>query len=149
MSKIHHMAGNIEAGKHVIFIHGLGGNYRETWSCAKDKNVFWPEWLAENESDVCIWTIEYESKVAYFIDDAMALKDRAANIAENLFIKKELKTGEIILIGHSMGGLIIKQVIRIAEDRKFLKSEANNLISRITGTAFIGTPHAGSDLSTK
>ncbi len=48
-----------------------------------------------------------------------------------------------------MGGLIIKQVIRIAEDRKFLKSEANNLISRITGTAFIGTPHTGSDLSTK
>lgn len=149
MSKIHYMAGDREAAKHVIFIHGLGGNYRETWSCGKDKNFFWPEWLAENESDICIWSIEYESKVAYFIKDAMALKDRAANIAENLFIKTELKTGEILLVGHSMGGLIIKQIIRIAEDRKLLKMEANNLISRITGAAFIGTPHTGSDLSTK
>jgi len=148
MSKIHHMAGDREAGKHVIFIHGLGGHYKDTWSCGRDKNAFWPAWLAQDESDVCVWSIEYESKVAYFIDDTMAFKDRAANIAESLFIKKELKTGEIILIGHSMGGLIIKQVIRVAEDRKISKVEANNLTSRITGTAFIGTPHTGSDLST-
>ncbi len=148
MSKIHHMAGDRQAGKHVIFIHGLGGHYKNTWSCGRDKNVSWPAWLAENESDVCVWSIEYESKVAYFIDDTMAFKDRAANIAESLFIKKELKDGEIILIGHSMGGLIIKQIIRIAQDRKHFSDEANNLISRITGTAFIGTPHAGSDLST-
>lgn len=148
MSKIHHMAGDREAGKHVIFIHGLGGNYRKTWSSGKEENVFWPAWLAENESDLCVWSVEYESKVAYFFDDAMSFKDRAANIAENLLIKKELKNGELILIGHSMGGLIIKQIIRIADDRKFLKGGANNLISRITGAAFIGTPHTGSDLST-
>lgn len=148
MSKIHHMAGDREAGKHVIFIHGLGGHYKHTWSCGRDKKVFWPAWLAENNSDVCVWSIEYESKVAYFIDDAMPFKDRAANIAKSLFIKKELKTGEIILIGHSMGGLIIKQVIRIAEDLKDLKDEANQLLSRLTGIGFIGTPHTGSDLST-
>ncbi|WP_346303543.1 hypothetical protein [Pantoea sp. Morm] len=148
MSKIHHMAGDREAGKHVVFIHGLGGHYKDTWSCGRDKNVFWPAWLAENESGVCVWSIEYESKVAYFIDDAMPFKDRAANIAKSLFIKKELKTGEIILIGHSMGGLIIKQVIRIAEDLKHLRDEANQFLSRLTGIGFIGTPHTGSDLST-
>ncbi|MBK0127430.1 hypothetical protein IAE30_27170 [Pantoea sp. S61] len=148
MSKIHHMAGDREAGKHVIFIHGLGGNYKETWSCSREKNVFWPVWLADNKSDVCVWSVEYESKVTYFIDDAMSFKDRAANIAENLFIKKELKTGEIIFIGHSMGGLIIKQLIRIAEDRKSFRDEANQLLSRVTGTGFMGTPHTGSDLST-
>ncbi|MGV2880581.1 PGAP1-like alpha/beta domain-containing protein [Pantoea vagans] len=148
MSKIYHMAGDREAGKHVIFIHGLGGHYKDTWSCGRDKNDFWPAWLAENESGVCVWSIEYESKVAYFIDDTMAFKDRAANIAESLFIKKELKEGGIIFIGHSMGGLLIKQILRIAQDRKDFSDEANNLISRITGIAFIGTPHTGSDLST-
>lgn len=148
MSKIHHMAGDKEAGKHVVFIHGLGGHYKDTWSCGGDKNVFWPAWLAENESGVCVWSIEYESKVAYFIDDTMAFKDRAANIAESLFIKKELKEGGIIFIGHSMGGLLIKQILRIAQDRKDFSDDANNLISRITGIAFMGTPHTGSDLST-
>ncbi|WP_417878632.1 esterase/lipase family protein [Vibrio sp.] len=148
MSKIHHMSGDRKASKHVILIHGLGGHYKNTWSCGRDKNVFWPAWLTENESDVCVWSIEYESKVAYFIDDAMPFKDQAANIAENLFIKNDLKTGEIIFIGHSMGGLIIKQVIRIAEDRKYFRDEANQLLSRVTGTGFIGTPHTGSDLST-
>lgn len=63
--------------------------------------------------------------MAYFIDDTMLFKDQAANIAENLFIKNDLKTGEIIFIGHSMGGLIIKQVIRVAEDRKYFRDEAN------------------------
>lgn len=148
MSKIHHMSGDRKASKHVILIHGLGGHYKNTWSCGRDKNVFWPAWLTENESDVCVWSIEYESKVAYFIDDTMPFKDQAANIAENLFIKNDLKTGEIIFIGHSMGGLIIKQVIRIAEDRKYFRDEANQLLSRVTGTGFIGTPHTGSDLST-
>lgn len=148
MSKIKYMSGDREAGKHVIFIHGLGGHYKDTWSCGRDKNLFWPEWLADKASDVCVWSVEYESKVAYFINDTMAFKDRAANIAESLFIKKEIKEGEIILIGHSMGGLIIKQIMRIAQDRKYISDEANKLISRITGTAFIGTPHTGSDLST-
>lgn len=148
MSKIHHMAGDREAGKHVIFIHGLGGHYEDTWACGRDRKVFWPAWLAENNSDVCVWSIEYESKVGYFIDDTMAFKDRAANIAEGLFIKKELKEGEIIFIGHSMGGLLIKQILRIAQDMKNFSDEANNLVSRITGIAFIGTPHTGSDLST-
>lgn len=148
MSKIKYMSGDREAGKHVIFIHGLGGNYKDTWSCGRDENTFWPEWLAEKDSDICVWSVEYESKAAYFIDDTMAFKDRAANIAESLFIKKEIKEGEIILIGHSMGGLIIKQIMRIAQDRKYISDEANKLISRITGTAFIGTPHTGSDLST-
>lgn len=148
MSKIKYMSGDREAGKHVIFIHGLGGHYRDTWSCGRDKHLFWPEWLTDKASDVCVWSVEYESKAAYFINDTMAFKDRAANIAESLFIKKELKEGEIILIGHSMGGLIIKQIMRIAHDRKDISEEANKLISRITGTAFIGTPHTGSDLST-
>lgn len=148
MSKIKYMSGNREAGKHVIFIHGLGGHYRDTWSCGSDKHLFWPEWLTDKASDVCVWSVEYESKAAYFINDTMAFKDRAANIAESLFIKKELKEGEIILIGHSMGGLIIKQIMRISHDRKDISEEANKLISRITGTAFIGTPHTGSDLST-
>lgn len=148
MSKIHHMAGDREAGKHVIFIHGLGGHYEDSWACGRDRKVFWPSWLAENESGVCVWSIEYESKVGYFIDDTMAFKDRAANIAEGLFIKKELKEGEIIFIGHSMGGLLIKQILRIAQDMKNFSDEANNLVSRITGIAFIGTPHNGSDLST-
>lgn len=148
MSKIKYMSGDREAGKHVIFIHGLGGHYRDTWSCGRDKHLFWPEWLTDKASDVCVWSVEYESKAAYFINDTMAFKDRAANIAESLFIKKELKEGELILIGHSMGGLIIKQIMRIAHDRKDISEEANKLISRITGTVFIGTPHTGSDLST-
>lgn len=91
MSKIHHMSGDRKASKHVILIRGLGGHVKNTWSCGRDKNVFWPAWLTENESDVCVWSIEYESKVAYFTDDAMPFKDQAANIAENMFIKNDLK----------------------------------------------------------
>ncbi|PLR29151.1 hypothetical protein, partial [Chimaeribacter arupi] len=86
MSNIHHMAGHTDATKHVIFIHGLNGDYRKTWLGGESKEEFWPEWLTEPSQDVCIWSVAYPSKVAYFFNDEMAFKDRAANIAELLFI---------------------------------------------------------------
>ncbi len=148
MSKIHFMAGNKAAGKHVIFIHGLGGNYETTWMGGKEQKEFWPRWLVGQGEDVCIWSVEYESKVIYFINDAMAFKDRAANISESLFIKKEFQDVEIAFIGHSMGGLIIKQIMRLASDQQHINGGARNFLAKVTGIAFLGTPHTGSDLST-
>lgn len=147
MSKIHHMAGKLTADKHVIFIHGLDGHYKKTWSEAKNKKNFWPEWLVGHEKNICIWSVEYGAKAIYFYDDSMALKTRAENIAEQIYIIEELKGREIMLIGHSMGGLIIKQMIRLSFDQEH-REEARLFLSSISGIAFLGTPHAGSDLST-
>lgn len=159
MSTIHHMAGKLSADKHVILIHGIDGNYKKTWIKKDNKVHFWPEWLKEDDNlqfwprwltedneNICIWSVEYEAKTLYIRNDSMAFKNRAENILENIFSISEIANKEIMLIGHSMGGLIIKQMIRLSEDQ-IHREETKSFLSNITGIAFLGTPHAGSDLS--
>lgn len=148
MANIKFMGGNKEGKKNILFFHGLNGHYDKTWSGGQaKKKEFWPTWLCSKDPELCIWSVEYESNTVTFNDPGMAFKDRAGNIAESIYIKAEFQQGEIILIGHSLGGLLIKQLIRLSSDQSD-RVEARNFLSRVTGVAFLGTPHTGSDLST-
>ena len=46
----------------VIFVHGLGGSARGTWT-HPDTNEFWPQWLLRREhmKNVRIYTFGYDS----------------------------------------------------------------------------------------
>ena len=146
MSSIHHMAGQVSAAKHVVFVHGLGGHYQDTWMGGAQKREFWPEWLCGDIPGLSIWSIEYDSATFSVWNHGMQFQDLAENIFEALLLETEILSKEIILVGHSLGGLIIKQIMRLASDRNE-RNEARDLISRITGVAFLGTPHSGSDIS--
>lgn len=37
----------------IIFIHGLGGSSRKTWSKNRDPELFWPEKWLPSEPDIC------------------------------------------------------------------------------------------------
>lgn len=146
MTSIHRMAGQISAAKHVVFVHGLGGDYRDTWMGGIQRQEFWPEWLSDDVPGLCIWSIEYDSAAVSRTDAGMQFQDLAENIFDAFLLHKDILSKEIILIGHSLGGLIIKQMMRLASDRSD-RSEARDLLCRVTGVAFLGTPHAGSDIS--
>jgi hypothetical protein len=45
----------------------------------------------------------------------MHLVDRAENILGRFIVQPELTDGRIVLIGHSLGGLVIKQLFRTLE----------------------------------
>jgi hypothetical protein len=48
----------------LVFVHGLGGGSRRTWSKDEDPNLFWPqEWLPQDPAfkDVRIHTFGYDS----------------------------------------------------------------------------------------
>ncbi len=73
-----------------------------------------------------------------------------ADLGESLFtalqVEPTLHGQRIVLIGHSLGGLIIKSGMTQAEtlgDRRMLPT-----LSAIVGVVFIGTPHQGSSLAT-
>lgn len=75
----------------------------------------------------------------------MVLVDRAANLLELLAVELDGSEAPVILVCHSLGGLLAKQMLRIAHDSR--DPELLLLTSRIRGIAFIATPHAGSDVA--
>jgi pimeloyl-ACP methyl ester carboxylesterase len=103
----------------AIFLHGLGGDAYWTWGGADVKSC-WPSWLANDLKSLAVWTVGYEAPISRWRGSAMHLTDRARNILERLLAEPALRDGSLILIGHSLGGLIIKQLLRTAE------SEARN-----------------------
>ena len=73
----------------------------------------------------------------------MPLTDRAINVLGT--IDGEIPHEKpIILICHSYGGLLAKQMLRSGHERG---SEYKKLVDRIAGVVFLGTPHNGASIA--
>ncbi|WP_077338806.1 esterase/lipase family protein [Pseudocolwellia agarivorans] len=131
---------------HVIFLHGLGGDANGTWLKKGSKDEAWPIWLAEDNCDLNIWTVEYDAPKLKFNSSGMGIPDLAVNIFEHILKVPELAEGEIIFVCHSLGGLITKQILRIANDQTN-RVEVQQLLGRVSGVAYLGTPHLGADIA--
>jgi pimeloyl-ACP methyl ester carboxylesterase len=137
-----------EKRANAIFFHGLGGDAHTTWQADKqDKATFWPAWLAEDIEGLSVYSVGYEAPVSNWQGSAMELSDRAANVLNLLLVKADLATGELILAGHSLGGLVIKQLLRKAADAATDQAEALSFIDRVRKVAFLATPHVGADMA--
>jgi pimeloyl-ACP methyl ester carboxylesterase len=130
----------------VIFIHGLGGDPVGTWQSETSPRQFWPSWLHADYGDVSVWTVGYDAPKTRWSPSktAMAIQDRATNILEQILAHVQLRSAEIALVGHSMGGLIIKQMLRTADSLALNRPDAAEFRDRVRRVAFIATPHAGS-----
>lgn len=133
----------------IIFIHGLGSNSKKCWENESKPPDFWIKWLAHDLHDVSVWTIQYEAAVSRWSkESAMSLADRALNILELLLASNELKGAEIALVGHSTGGLIIKQLMRTSNSMAESRVDAAEFQAQVRRVALIATPHLGTDQAT-
>lgn len=137
-----------EVAKHAIFFHGLGGDPYVTWQSSLDPQNCWLQWLVEDIEDLAVWTIGYEAAATRWLGSAMHLTDRAANVLERILLEPKLQTGEIVLVGHSLGGLVIKLLLRTAESMAHKRDEVAKFLVRVRRVAFLATPHSGADLAT-
>jgi tetratricopeptide (TPR) repeat protein/pimeloyl-ACP methyl ester carboxylesterase len=144
---IHVGSGSGEKRANVIFLHGLGGDLRATWQNGPNDKSFWPRWLADDVPGLSVYSIGYEASVSRWRGTAMHLTDRAANVLARLLAEPELQSGQLILIGHSLGGLVIKQLLQTAESEARHSAEAASFLKRVEKVAFLATPHTGSDLA--
>lgn len=130
----------------VIFIHGLGGHPQKTWhpQGKYDDNNFWPTWLGEDLPDVGIWSLGYEVEPFKWKGNTMPLADRATNI---LALLDSYAIGEkpLIFVTHSFGGLLVKQMLRHAQD--FGEPRWKAIVEQTRGIIFLSTPHSGSDMA--
>lgn len=128
----------------VVFVHGLGGDKRETWQSDKDAESFWPAWLSEDIPGIAVHTLGYDASPSVWLGHAMPLVDRAHHVLA-LLEAEQLGERPLIFICHSLGGLLVKQMLRGGDTQGL---PAWQKIARQTrAVVFLATPHAGARLA--
>ena len=130
---------------HVIFVHGLGGEARSTWMHnPKDHTTLWPNWIGE-DIGCHVWVAEYAAAPSGWTADAMHLADLGEALFAALQAESTFQGSRLVLIGHSLGGLVIKsgmtQAASLGDPRRVA------LLDTVAGVVFVGTPHQGSSLA--
>ncbi|KAH8820667.1 hypothetical protein F5884DRAFT_57550 [Xylogone sp. PMI_703] len=138
----------------IIFVHGLGGDSRATWSKGHDPAFFWPElWLPFDPDlgNARIFTFGYNANfrvgapksIATISDFAKQLLYGMAFGRDNNGQKFEIGKAPIIFIAHSMGGLVAKKAYLMGQ----IDVEYRHIVQAISAMIFLATPHRGSNLA--
>ncbi|KAF9773963.1 hypothetical protein IL306_008100 [Fusarium sp. DS 682] len=130
-----------------IFVHGLGGGSIKTWTKSGNLQRFWPEaWLPRdpNLQHARIHSFGYNCDWGGTADNNLDIHDFGRSLFGEILTSPELRKGEqgpILLIGHSMGGLVMKKAYLLAREDETAKA----LADRLQCMFFLATPHQGAD----
>jgi predicted alpha/beta hydrolase family esterase len=146
MATLELIAAPDEDKPHLVFVHGLGGDARETWMHdARDPATLWPAWIAE-DSGCPTWLLGYDAALSGWADNAMPLPQQGTSVLERLSSEPRLRGRDIVLIGHSLGGLVIKTALINGTTTGVARYET--LVAQVKGVVFVATPHFGAELAT-
>ncbi len=124
----------------MVFVHGLGGDARDTWT--NRTGECWIEWLATEQPEVGLWSFGYDAAPSKWLGSPMDLPDRATNALATLKAKG-VGAKAIGFVAHSMGGLLVKEMLRQAET---FAHAYRDIASNSQLVVFLSTPHTGSDI---
>ncbi|KAF8537384.1 hypothetical protein BDD12DRAFT_918067 [Trichophaea hybrida] len=158
----------------IIFIHGLQGHPRRTWTyvgkreestlkrglrnfmsqrlaggSSQSDDVYWLEdLLAAGIPNARILTYGYDSHVSAFFSGAANQKNiyqYGRNLLNGLeAIRRQNPTRPIIFIVHSLGGIILKDALRRSQAAREEEEDLKDVYHSTFGIVFFGTPHRGS-----
>ncbi|KAK2853297.1 hypothetical protein FQN49_005207 [Arthroderma sp. PD_2] len=131
-----------------IFVHGLGGGSRKTWSFSPDPKHYWPkEWLGDDPEfrQVRIHSFGYRADWAEMGESVLNIHDFGNSLLREVEGNPDIRRSKtkIVFVAHSMGGIVIKKAYILAREAPELK----DLAGRIHTLYFLATPHRGSDLA--
>ena len=129
----------------MVFIHGLNGHAQRTFT-HPETFVYWPQdLLPEKVPSARVLTYGYNSS-AKNIAEGQNVLDIALQLIVNLkdYRREKIeKSRDIVLICHSLGGIIAKKAVLLHQSSEEGKAIRNSIV----GIMFMGTPHCGSDLA--
>lgn len=128
----------------VVFVHGLDGDARTTWHPKDRPDAFWPAWLAEDVPAIGVWSLGYAVSASAWKGHTMPLADRATNVLDLLELDG-IGRRPIVFVCHSLGGLLVKQVLRSAGD--FGNPAWKAIAVQTKAIVFLSTPHSGANLA--
>lgn len=137
-------AGNAEViNADIVAVHGLYGDPKSTWT-SPQTNAFWlKDFLPQDVPNARVMTFGYNTDAA-FGNTTAEIIDYAKSLLSSLIDKRE-QVDELrrplIFIGHSLGGIVIKQSLFQAT----IEQRYNSISESTVGIVFLGTPHRGSE----
>jgi hypothetical protein len=126
----------------VIFVHGLMGSAAQSWAPSGVKGASWLNWLSEQYN---VFVLDYPAELFWWSSSgaSMALPERARSVID-LLASYDLGRKPTVFIVHSLGGLLVKALLRAAHDLN--DSDWKRLLANTRGVVFLGTPHTGAGL---
>jgi hypothetical protein len=125
----------------VVFVHGIDSSAREAWTSSNGD--LWPLWLKPIFKNARILLLNYPAP-AFFSSkfSPTSIQARARNLADFL---PTIGIGNraTIFVCHSLGGIIVKEILRSCVTTGCSLNVAINTI----GLVFLATPHSGADLN--
>ncbi|KEZ46772.1 hypothetical protein SAPIO_CDS0062 [Scedosporium apiospermum] len=131
----------------IIAVHGLNGDSMNTWTHfpgrGKPSTMWLRDLLPEKLPSSRVMTFQYDASVVGNTS-AHGVRGNASKLLQLLRDKREDNDDEgrpIVFVGHSLGGIIIKQALKLASSsRRF-----SDIAKSTRGIVFFGTPHRGAD----
>ncbi|KAJ3847439.1 Alpha/Beta hydrolase protein, partial [Lentinula lateritia] len=128
-----------------VALHGLNGHAFRSWEYYDSKTRERFMWLRDclPEQIPAARVIAYGYNANVYSDVSMGrMRTFAETFLERLrYIRERNPARPLIIIAHSMGGLIIKQALIIAHNRA--DKRYDSIINSVSGIVFLGTPHQG------
>ena len=128
----------------VVFVHGLDGDAETSWTMSAEDHGTWPTLFARDLPDYGVYSLGYPASPSHWLGHSMPLEDRGRGILQELVLEG-LGVHPIVFVCHSLGGLVVKQVLRTAAS--IPNHEWNSIASSTRGIAFLATPHTGARLA--
>ncbi|TDZ14739.1 Protein SERAC1 [Colletotrichum orbiculare MAFF 240422] len=129
----------------VVAVPGLASHAVGSWKAPGDSDVWLRDWLPEDIPNIRVILYGYDTKLLKN-DSASSIEDLGRRLLESLgTFRKSTNTQErpIILIGHSLGGLLIKEALVHSYRSTGLGPTYNSLHQYCCGMLFFGVPHLG------
>ncbi|KFY20606.1 hypothetical protein V491_03571 [Pseudogymnoascus sp. VKM F-3775] len=114
----------------IIFVHGLTGHRENTWTAEGENEPWLKSLLPTYLPTTRIITYGYDANIV--------------NLTRVVVLRRDAVGRPIIFVAHSLGGLVCQDALLICINPS--EEAQSDILSSTYGVAFLGTPHAGSDL---
>ncbi|XP_019105121.2 uncharacterized protein LOC104898785 isoform X2 [Beta vulgaris subsp. vulgaris] len=144
----------------IIFVHGLRGGPFKSWRISEDKSstksglvekidqeagkqgTFWPgEWLSADFPHARLFTLRYKTNLTQWSGASLPLQEVSSMLLEKL-VAADIGSRPIVFVTHSMGGLVVKQLLHQAK-----AANLDDFVNNTAGVVFYSCPHFGSRLA--
>jgi len=128
--------------KLIVLIHGVLGGGATSWG-DPTQETFWPAMIAADGRfvDFDIYIVNYLTPLLQTAPDIYETASNELSVIENRGLFS--RYGEIHFIAHSMGGLIVKNMLV-----KLRSSLENQKLRRAKSVVFLATPAQGANIAT-